>query len=410
MSKPPQSLRMSIFHDRPIFAGCLLALASVPFVFSDTGAFNHGPRDWPYLLGAIVFASPLIVLFSRPEWTVIASLPLLVTQLATPPAVWMANAVPLAGLAGITAKRDQKSSRWWVLAGLVAAAILAVHWQGPRRDFETRGIWFGNLLGILIANVLVLAGSVLVGRVIRVEREKSAALEQIATQLEAERELDASLAVAEERNRIAMDLHDHLAHNLVVVSVQTEAARIGLQRKPLDDGAVAAVLRAIETAQRSAKDALQATRSIVANVSDRPASASPQPTLSMIADLVTHADPTGQTIQLSVDDALLTDADQRLSPSVQAASYRIVQEALTNAIKHGGDGARTRVVIGHTRDELSVRIENSSGVHAAAAPGAGHGLVNMRTRAEAAGGYIDARPTQSGFLVHALLPLRPESS
>lgn len=210
----------------------------------------------------------------------------------------------------------------------------------------------------------------------------------------------ARLAVAEERLRIARDLHDVVAHSLSVIAVQSDAAEAVLATAP--ERAVEPV-RAIRTTAREALTEIRRVLDVLRADDDLPNSGSPG--VAAVAALVESARSAGASV--AVTERL---GDVPLPPEVDLAAYRIVQECLTNVLKHA-PGAAVAIAIEQAADRLVVRVTNSlPGSPAAGSEGSGYGISGMRERAEALGGTLDAGAAAGRFEVQAILPLLPQEA
>ncbi|WP_333761401.1 sensor histidine kinase [Streptomyces sp. IBSBF 2390] len=251
-----------------------------------------------------------------------------------------------------------------------------------------------------IVSMLVLGGY------LRVHRENAAAALERAERAERTREEEARRRVAEERLRIARDLHDLLAHSITLIGVQTSVAAHVLAADPdrLDRTAVARSLDDIAETCRTARGELRTTLEVLRDPG-APDARGPLPGLHGLTDLAKAA---GVTAELTVRAG-------EVPPAVGAAAYRIVQEALTNAVRHGGRDDLTVRVRVHEEEQaegsvraLRVRVTDD-GTGGAAADGRppGFGLVGMRERARSVGGTVEAGPRADGpgFEVSAVLPL-----
>jgi signal transduction histidine kinase len=213
---------------------------------------------------------------------------------------------------------------------------------------------------------------------------------------ERERDLAAREAVVEERARIARELHDAIAHNVSMMVVQA-----GAERKVLEPegGSTREVL---ETIERIGRGALTEMRRLVGMLrSDAADPLSPQPGLDDLPTLVGQVREAGLPVELRVE------GEKRGLPlGVELSAYRIVQEALTNALKHAGD-ARATVHVRYGAESLELEIvDDGTGAPAPVASG-GHGLVGMEERVALFGGRLDAgRRPSGGFAVRVLLPIR----
>ena len=217
-----------------------------------------------------------------------------------------------------------------------------------------------------------------------------------ARMAERERDLVAREAVVEERARIARELHDVIAHNVSMMVVQA-----GAERRVLDDEQ-ASTREVLETVEQIGRGALTEMRRLVGMLrTDAPDSLSPQPGLDDVPALVTQIREAGLPVELSVE------GERRALPAgIELSAYRIVQEALTNTLKHAG-GAHAEVHVRYGSDSLELEIVDDGPGGPARASGGGHGLVGMRERVALYGGRLDAgRRAEGGFAVHVLLPVR----
>jgi len=230
------------------------------------------------------------------------------------------------------------------------------------------------------------------GMYLRTRRLYMAELRERATRAEAEREQRAREAVADEQRRIARELHDAVAHAMSVMVVQAEAAEEMLSVDP--EKARAPVQRI----QSVGRDGLAEMRRLLAvlRTGESPGKA-PQPGIAQLDVLAAEIRSAGLPVELTVE------GEPRVLPvGVDISAYRIVQEALTNVLRH----ARATHVDVRLRfgDTLELDVEDD-GIGAPAGTNGGHGLVGMRERVGLYGGTLEAGPVASGFRVHATLPL-----
>ncbi|MGN6781791.1 MAG: sensor histidine kinase [Marmoricola sp.] len=207
----------------------------------------------------------------------------------------------------------------------------------------------------------------------------------------------ALLAAGQERERIARELHDVLAHSMSVMVVQAEAAEELLDRSP---GRARGPVQAV---QRTGREALTELRTLLGAMrEDETPDLAPQPGIGQLSDLVEAAVEAGQQVHLTIEGRLPT-----VPPVIGTTIYRIVQEGLTNARKHA-PGAACRIDIHAADERVRIDIDNDPGRGAPYdAAGAGHGLVGMRERVELSGGTLVAGPRpDGGFAVRAELPVR----
>ncbi len=263
------------------------------------------------------------------------------------------------------------------LGTLVAGSLLAA--LGP-------ALSFANTFFFTAVSLIVM---LLVRRVVG-DRERRAQL------AERERDVAAREAVVEERARIARELHDVIAHHVSMIVLQA-----GAERSVLDDSN-ASTRDVLETVERSGRSALTEMRRLLgilrSNESDP---LTPQPCLGDVPVLVAQLREAGLPIELQIEGERRT-----LPAGIELSAYRIVQEALTNALKHAGD-AHARVHIRYGPDSLELEIADNGDGEDTRAPVGGHGLVGMRERVALYGGRFQANPApDGGFIVSVALPTR----
>ena len=233
------------------------------------------------------------------------------------------------------------------------------------------------------------------GRIVRHRTEREQDLEGRAAALELERDLKAEEAVAEERARIARDLHDVVAHSISVIVLQARGGRRRLADDPAD------TRQALDAIELSGEQALGEMRRLLGMLNegngDRPLG--PQPGLARIDELVAGLAGAGLPVEVTVEGEPVP-----LSPGIDVSAYRIVQEGLTNALKHAGP-ARARVVLRYAPSTLELEILDD-GDGSGEGGGSGHGLAGIRERVAVYGGELEAgeRP-EGGYAVRAKLPL-----
>jgi signal transduction histidine kinase len=235
-----------------------------------------------------------------------------------------------------------------------------------------------------------------VGNAFRRRGARELELEGRAERLEHERAQNMQVAVAEERARIARELHDVVAHSVSVMVVQIGAAREIMSSEPQT---ARDTLRSAETTGRQALGELRRMLDILRATDERGA-LDPQPRLAHVDGLVDQARAAGLPVALTIDGAA-----RPLPPGIDLAAYRIVQEALTNVRKHAGP-AHADVRVHYGDHELALDVCDDGRGPARSSNGAGHGLVGMRERVALYGGALEAGPgAHGGFGVHARLPL-----
>ncbi|GAA2386249.1 ATPase [Catellatospora methionotrophica] len=303
--------------------------------------------------------------------------------------------------------------RWW--RALLATALLwlvndLIWIWAYRQDvvLAADGTEMISMSAGLVVNLAVMVITFLIGRTVRARREASTALAERALAAESSRQAHAEQAVAEERRRIARELHDVVAHHVSVIGVMSTGARRMLHRDPAAaDEALATIEQTSRTTLRELRRLLFVLRSESAGNDD--ADRSPQPGLSALRTLVEQVCEAGVSTSLRVDGDL-----GEVDPGVALTAYRIVQEALTNALKHAGP-ARAQVRLAVDGRLLTIEVfDTGRGPHTATlsagglTPGAvtGHGLLGMRERVAVYGGTLRTGPRPGGgFRVHARIPI-----
>jgi signal transduction histidine kinase len=232
-----------------------------------------------------------------------------------------------------------------------------------------------------------------------------------AEQLERNRELEAAKAAAEERTRIARELHDIVSHSISVVTIQTQAVR---RRLGPDNAAEAADLAAVEATAREALAEMRRLFGVLRTEGEQPLALAPQPGLSELDRLVRQVGSGDMQVDLRVEGDPVP-----LSPGVDLAAYRIAQEGLTNALRHA-HATRALVLVRYAPGQLDVEVEDngrglarghSSNGRPATATGGGHGLVGIRERVALYGGTVELGPSSTGGVRLAVsLPLKEATS
>ena len=274
-----------------------------------------------------------------------------------------------------------------VVAGLASYALfLVVIGQDP----DPFG--FGDLVFSSLFSVGPwLAGYTLSGRV-----QREADLERRASILEDEREAQALAAVAAERARIARELHDVIAHSVSVMTVQAGAARLLLAQDP--ERAREPILAVEETGREALAETRRLLGILRSDMSE--AELEPQPGMASLETLVARTRLAGLPVELTVEGEGV-----KLAPGLDLAAYRVVQEALTNALKYAGP-AHAWVTVRYLRDALELEISNDGRSPERQNGSGGHGLAGMRERVSLYGGSVEAGPHPvRGFVVRARLPL-----
>jgi signal transduction histidine kinase len=288
---------------------------------------------------------------------------------------------------------------YWVALTRPWRTAAAAGLAGAAAIFVTEGLlgpfgWFGGPNATMWPELLA-AGAV--GGYVAARRQWLAAEHDRAARDEQAREEETRRRVDAERMRIARELHDVVAHSMAMINVQATAASMQLAADP---SSAAEAIQAIRRASKSGLRELRAILEVLRQV-DGGSPAVPVPDLRAIAALAEATSAAGTPTTLEP-----TELPGPLPPPVALAAYRIVQESLTNVVRHAGRVATT-VALRHDSGCLHVDVVNDGGAAAAAfSDGTGAGLAGMRERAAALGGTLDAGPRPGGgFAVHARLPV-----
>lgn len=247
---------------------------------------------------------------------------------------------------------------------------------------------------IIMPGVLAVA-SVLAGEAAHNRRRYLAEVAERLSRAQADREAETQRRLTEERLRIARELHDIMAHTITVITVQAGEALDALDQYP--DQAREAV-RNIRDASREAMSELRATVGVLRAAPEPGTERKPAPGMRDLAELVLTAQGGGLHAGLQVQGEV-----RPLPAAVELTAYRIVQESLTNVIRHAG-ATRATVTVQYEPGVVTVQVEDD-GPNPPADAANGHGIRGMRERAEAVGGRLEAKPGPGGFRVWAVLPV-----
>jgi signal transduction histidine kinase len=352
-------------------------------------AFGEGVvRPWGQALLTLGWTLPLIW---RRRWAV----PVLAVVVPFGPILDLVN--------------EQGGVTSYVLAVILAAFTVGRHrappvtWWGPALCVGFFWVVYaltGGLFSDYVFTALLYGSAWGMGYALRQRATRISELDQEARDLrerQAERE---QLAIAEERGRIARELHDIVSHSISVITIQAQAVRHRLhadQRSEIDG------LQDIEDTARQAMAEMRRLLGVLR--ADGPAALAPQPGLEQLGRLVADTRAAGVPVDVRTEGDAVA-----LPPGLDLAAYRVVQEALTNCRKHA-TGASAAVVIRYDRDWVDLRIENDAGEIRGSPADGGHGLIGMRERVALYGGILEAAPrVDGGFVVRARLPRRQEAT
>jgi signal transduction histidine kinase len=274
--------------------------------------------------------------------------------------------------------------------GLIAA-VLVLAFVGPG---EWAKMADGGGLGELAGPVLSMVIAYGMGHFVGSRTRQALDAEQRATEVERDRDERARAAVAEERARIARELHDIVAHHVSVMVIQAQA---GQRLLGPGEGDAREALTTIETTGRDALVELRRLLDVLRRTTDT-AGTGPQPGLSELPALIGIAREAGLPVELHLEGE-----PTALPAGLDLSAYRIVQEAVTNAMRYAGK-SRTDVLVRYCPDAVELEISDD-GPGLIVHPGAGHGLAGMRERASLYGGVLEAGPrAERGFAVRVRLP------
>jgi len=360
-----------------VLIGAIQVLGTIAFAHDQSGR-----RHLDALAFALLLAGPVLLLLRRSY-----PVPVLIGVLAVtsayvlvgyPYGPFVVSAVVALGRAVLSGYRRAV----WLCAAVAYGVVFGLRWLlhvGPRTSV-------GEAIGVAAWLLVLLFGV----EQIRAGRERvSAAIRG--------REEETRRRAGEERLRIARELHDVLAHNISLISVQAGVALHLIDEQPEQ---VRASLTAIKQASKDALGELRSVLGVLRQDGEEPP-LSPAPSLAGLADLVAGATAAGVRVRTEI-----AGQPRPLPAGVDGTAFRIVQEALTNVVRHAGP-ARAVVRVAYAEHDVTVQVDDD-GSQAAAASGSGSGIAGMRERATAVGGELSAQPRPGGgFRVLARLPLGP---
>ncbi|MFD7337778.1 sensor histidine kinase [Streptomyces violascens] len=257
----------------------------------------------------------------------------------------------------------------------------------------------------LLFSFFVFGAAYALGRLTHTRQAYTAAVEDRAAHLERANRIEAEQATARERARIAREMHDILSHAVSIMIVQAEAGPVAVRAAP---ARAEAAFEAISETGRDAMVQLRRMLGVLREENTPEAPREPQPGLAALPALV-------ERVSLGGGPSVTYETKGAAHPlplGVETSVYRIVQEALTNAVKHAAASA-VSVQLAYSARELTITVlDDGSGLCAAPGPGTGHGLIGVRERAAAHGGTASAGPGPDGrgFEVRAVIPLSPTRS
>lgn len=356
----------------------------------------HGTTDFDGLLSfltGLISAGTVVMTLLRPVgawWASVVAVPV-VSLLDRSSGAWpwsdSAFLAHLVVLTVVAARTRPRTAAWmWAgtaLYGFLGGSVIGVVGQAGMVGSNTAMMLFLSAVTLLITTVVQ----------VRREADREVTAQQTVTAIERDRR-----TLLEERTTIARELHDVVAHHMSVVAIQAEAAPYRVTDPPPE------LTRSFEVIRENAVAALTELRRVlgVVRAEDYEAPDAPQPTLAELEGLLTNVREAGLTV-----DKTVTGAVRELPQGVELSAYRIIQEALSNALRHA-PGAQARVEVSYVLGGLGLRVVNGppQGL-VKPSPGAGHGITGMRERVTMLNGEITTDRTEDGgYEVAAFIPVQ----
>ena len=364
--------------------GIVLALIASSEIAIWSGAVERGELDRPRVLAAVLVVFLSLPLLWRRTAPVVTGLLVVVALAALGdfPAfpAWVTFLIVFYSLGRYAAERRSAVAAFVLLASTVLHDLLI---QEPESITDLVGPW------------IMLAGVWAIGRAVRAQGREASRERERADRLAREREERERRAVAEERARMARELHDVVAHSVSLIAVQAQAVQRLMQG---EERAAREGIDSIERVARQTATEMRRLLGILGSQGDG-AARDPQPGIAGLATLVEQVRNTGLEVDLRIEGQPVP-----LAAGLDLSAYRIVQEALTNVLKHAR-ASRVEVVVRYAGERLELEVEDD-GQGADQHEGDGHGLAGMRERAAVFGGELTAGPLPGrGFRVRAWLPI-----
>ncbi|MFC5926619.1 sensor histidine kinase [Micromonospora vulcania] len=374
-----------------------VAVSGVVALVSLTAAVSQ-PGGWAATGVGVGMAAALLFRRAHPSAVTVVVAALALVQVI---AQWGPQAYDVAVLITLysVVKYAERLRDGVVAGGVAAVGVLLAAAQTPGViSWWVTAIWYALVTGAVW----------LVALNVRTRRLYVLSLEERASTLEREREAESRAAVAEERTRIARELHDVVAHSMAVMIVQADGARFMLDRDPEQ------ARTAVKVVADTGRQALEEMRRLVGVLRDAGPAGGDGPAvaadpehrrlaLAELPELLARFRAAGLRVRHTTDGEL-----PALPPGLELTIYRVVQEALTNALKHAGVGAEVELTLTYTLDAVVVRVRDDGRGRpvVSPAPSGGHGLLGMRERVTVYDGSLTAGPRPAGgWQVEARLPL-----
>ncbi|MGO3090157.1 MAG: sensor histidine kinase [Galactobacter sp.] len=290
---------------------------------------------------------------------------------------------------------QRRDARWSVIWCVVGSLLGGFAWATDYYEGLPVPNWRSWVAGTLFIGA-VCAVAIVSGYMVRARRLAQQALADRAERLEAEQEQERALAAADERRRIAREMHDVVAHSLSVVIAQADGARYAAAANP---EIATQTLGTIAATSREALKEMRSLLGVLRTEDDEAAPKTPAPDLSLIPQLVENIRGSGLQLQFHQ----LGQPRRGLPAGAELAAYRAAQEALTNVLKHAGADALAALTMTWTPHGLDLEVADT-GVGSTTTDGMGRGQQGMLERVSLYGGTADFRPGRSGYTVRVFLP------
>jgi signal transduction histidine kinase len=379
--------RQSVLANPYLLDGAIaVVVAALSLVAVFAGAPDVGPAGIANVVLLMLQALPLAVRRRWPLAVVLVVLGALLAQLAIlpPDAELRSSLGPLVALYTAGEQLERRLGIGILVGFGVMLAALSLRHAGLPEGLQS-----------VIQTEIFFVIAWFVGDAARIRRLYARARDERVRLLEAQRKEESRRAVADERARIARELHDAVTHHVSVIVIQAGGAKRALEARPEE---ARGALEAIDATARLALTDMRRMLGILGEGSSQ----EPLPGLDRLDALVEQVRGAGLAVELSVEGTR-----RSLDPGLELSGYRIIQEALTNSLKHAG-GGRARVAVRYSMRSLDIEVDDDRG------PGRlgpieptheGRGLIGMRERVAMFGGSLSAGPTADGFRITARLPL-----
>jgi signal transduction histidine kinase len=380
----------------PVLVDSVLALAIASLGLGAVGSGQADHRHVHRLLAAFFIVAMIAPIAVRRKYPAVAFAAVITAgaiEVLVLPGFVGSDVSVLVVLYTLAAYRPRRIAVPGLLICLLGAVIAIAKWmpQGKIRDLWTLGV-------VLAVFCLPTLTAWLLGDMMRWRRGYYHALEERAARLERERDAQAQIAAAAERSRIARELHDVVAHNVSVMVVQADGASYALDTDP---GRARQAISDIAATGRQALAEMRSLLGVLRTASEEDADFAPQPGIEQLTGLLEQARASGLPVAFTVEGV-----PRPLPQATALTAYRVVQESLTNARKHGGPTVTATVTLRFCESEIAVTVTDDGKGTTARADGLGHGLIGMRERVELFGGTVSAGPRPGGgYRVAATLPM-----